>query len=141
MGFVRFFSEVKGFKFNRKRKASEWIKKVLAEEGKTLSSVNVIFCSDTYLVEINEQYLKHNTFTDIITFDLSAHPDVIEGEIYISIDRVNENSLEFGSDFDTELHRVIIHGILHLSGYNDKTSRQKSTMREKEDASLSLRNA
>jgi probable rRNA maturation factor len=139
MGAVRFFSEVPGFKLNNQRKTAEWIKKVLLMEEKTLSSINVIFCSDAYLSEINQQYLKHDTYTDIITFDLSLTQDAIEGEIYISIDRVKENAQAFGSDFDTELCRVIIHGVLHLSGYNDKTSREKSAMRKKEDASLSLR--
>ena len=139
MGRVRFFSEVTGFNLKGQRKTAEWIKKVLLTEGKALSSVNVIFCSDAYLAKINKQYLKHDTFTDIITFDLSSAQDAIEGEIYISIDRVKENALAFGSDFDTELSRVIIHGVLHLSGYNDKTIREKSAMRKKEDASLSLR--
>jgi probable rRNA maturation factor len=139
MGGVRFFSEVPGFKLKSQRKKSVWIKKVILTEGKKLSSLNVIFCSDVYLSEINQQYLKHDTFTDIITFDLSSTQDDIEGEIYISIDRVIENALLFGSDFDTELCRVIIHGVLHLSGYNDKTSLEKSVMRKKEDASLSLR--
>ncbi len=140
MGSIRFFSEEIRFNLKGQRKTADWIKSVVLTEGKALRSVNIIFCSDAYLAEINKQYLKHDTFTDIITFNLSSAPDQIEGEIYISIDRVKENALSLGFDFETELQRVIIHGILHLVGYKDKSSSQKSIMRKKEDASLSLRN-
>lgn len=101
-------------------------------------ALSYIFCSDKYLQEINNQYLKHRTFTDIITFNYGAE-EGIEGDIFISINRVKENANKFKSDFDTELHRVIIHGVLHLIGYNDKTKTEKALMREKEDTYLSLR--
>jgi len=139
MGTIRFFTDVKGFRFTGQRKTSSWIRDIIVREGKILSYVNFVFCTDDQLAAINVQYLKHKTFTDIITFDLSASPTVIEGEVYISIDRVQENATIYKNEFDTELHRVIIHGILHLLGYNDKTSLQKSAMRKKEDACLSLR--
>lgn len=139
MGNIRFFSEIPGFRLKGQRKSAEWIKKVIQTEKKTLLSVNIIFCSDSYLADINEQYLKHKTLTDIITFDLSTSLDTIDGEIYISIDRVRENAQTFRVSFETELDRVIIHGILHLLGHNDKTGPQKLAMRKKEDACLSLR--
>lgn len=139
MGSIRFFSEIPGFRLKGPRKRAEWIKKVVQKDKKTLSSVNIIFCSDPYLADINMQYLKHKTFTDIITFDLSTSPDTIDGEVYISIDRVKENAQTFQVPFETELDRVIIHGILHLLGQNDKTGPQKLAMRKKEDACLSLR--
>lgn len=87
---------------------------------------------------MNVEFLKHDTFTDIITFNYNPSKTEIEGEIYISIDRVRENAKSFETDFQTELNRVIIHGVLHLIGYNDKTKAQKATMREKEDTYLSL---
>ena len=104
-----------------------------------MGDINYIFCSDNYLHQINFQYLDHDTFTDIITFDQSDK-DQIEGDIFISIDRVHENANERNISFVNELHRVMIHGILHLLGYNDKTPKEKQLMREKEDECLSLRN-
>jgi len=101
--------------------------------------LNCVFCSDKYLVKLNNQYLKHNTLTDILTFDYSTDPESIHGEIYISIQRVKENAARFNESFDEELHRVIIHGVLHLTGYNDKSTTDKALMREKEEAYLSLR--
>jgi len=139
MPSIRFFYEDIDFKITHPRKTQSWLKAVLQAENKKLSTVNYIFCSDAYLLEINIQYLNHNTYTDIITFDGSDQPDLIEGDIYISIDRVKENAKEFDSTLDNELHRVIIHGVLHLIGYNDKNSKQKLVMRRKEDAYLSLR--
>ena len=112
---------------------------VIRKEGAVLNSVNYIFCSDDHLREMNIKYLKHKTFTDIITFNYGADEGTIEGDIFISIDRVKENAKKFKSDFDTELHRVIIHGVLHLIGYNDKAKTEKALMREKEDTYLSLR--
>jgi rRNA maturation RNase YbeY len=96
-----------------------------------------MFCSDGYLLEINLKYLKHNTYTDIITFNLSDSL-TIEGEVYVSIDRVEENALRFKNSFETELLRVVIHGALHLCGYKDKTKTEKSMMRQKEDEYIRL---
>jgi rRNA maturation RNase YbeY len=101
-----------------------------------LESLRFIFCSDQYLLEINKQYLQHDYFTDIITFNLSSHPAPVVGEIYISIDRVRDNAQQFNSSFRDELHRVIFHGALHLCGYKDKTAKEEKTMRAKEDEYL-----
>ncbi|HEU5292637.1 MAG TPA: rRNA maturation RNase YbeY, partial [Cyclobacteriaceae bacterium] len=106
--------------------------------GCRLNSLNYIFCSDEYLKEINIEYLNHKTYTDIITFNYNPGEGELEGEIYISVDRVRENAKTFKSEFQTELHRVIIHGVLHLIGFNDKSKSEKAVMREKEDSYLSL---
>jgi len=139
MASVRFFSEEIKFRPPNSRNTVSWIKDTIKSEKKQLGELNFIFCSDEYLRLINHHYLKHNTFTDIITFDHSELADMIEGDIYISIDRVTENAITFNSEFLQELNRVIIHGVLHLIGYTDKTAKEKSTMRRKEDAYLSLR--
>lgn len=116
------------------------LKKFLAtlfkKEGKTLGEMQYIFCSDDYLLEINRQYLKHDFYTDIITFDLSEKGQPINAEIYISVDRVRENAVEFGSSLKKEMQRVIFHGALHLCGYKDKTAFQKKQMRKKEEQYL-----
>ncbi len=103
-------------------------------ENKKLAELQVIFCSDEYLLGLNQQYLDHSTLTDIITFDLTSQPgSAIEGEIYISVDRVVENAAKFGCSAQDEMHRVIFHGVLHLCGYNDKSHGDKRSMRSKED--------
>lgn len=139
MAAIQFFSEKVRFKLHHPKKTTSWIKAVIRKEGAVLNSVNYIFCSDDHLREMNIRYLKHKTFTDIITFNYGIEAGTIEGDIFISIDRVKENAKKFKSDFDTELHRVIIHGVLHLIGYNDKAKTEKALMREKEDTYLSLR--
>lgn len=138
MASIQFFSEKVRFKLSNQRQTISWIKSVVKKEGASLKGVNYIFCSDDYLREINIQYLNHKTFTDIVTFNYGS-TDQIEGDIFISIDRVKENAEKFKTDFQTEIHRVIIHGILHLVGYNDKSKTEKALMREKEDTYLSLR--
>ena len=135
-----FFAEKTRFKLSNPRKTTSWIKAVIKKEGKKLSSLNYIFCTDEYLKEINIQYLNHKTYTDIITFNYNPSPKEIEGDIYISIDRVRDNAKIFKTDFQLELHRVLIHGVLHLLGFNDKSKSEKAVMREKEDTYLSLRN-
>ena len=105
---------------------------LIQNEGKTFGDISVIFCSDEYLLKINEQYLDHNYYTDIVTFDYVENA-VISGDLFISVDRVAENAEKYGNPFIEELHRVIIHGVLHLVGYNDKTVKEQSLMREKED--------
>jgi rRNA maturation RNase YbeY len=139
MPSVNFFSEDIDFKLNHPRKTSKWIKESIVREKSKLELLNFIFCSDHYLLKINQEFLNHNTLTDIITFDHSDHERTIQGDIYISIDRVRENSLKFKVPVDMELHRVIIHGVLHLLGYSDKSHSKKKVMREKEDRYLSLR--
>jgi rRNA maturation RNase YbeY len=138
MASINFFSEKIRFKLKSERKTSVWIRSVIKKEGFSVSEINFIFCSDERLGEINLQYLNHKTLTDIITFDYSVDK-VLQGDIFISIPRVKENAVKFNVDFDTELHRVIIHGVLHLLGLKDKSKSQKSIMREREDACLSLR--
>lgn len=138
-GSVKFFYEGVKFTLKNPRKVSSWIKAAILKEEREPGQLNYIFCSDSYLLKINLHYLNHNTYTDIITFDNSDTPGLIEGDIYISIDRVDENSSKFGNTFENELHRVMIHGALHLLGYSDKSPKQKSIMRGKEDAYLSLR--
>jgi len=135
---VRFFSEKIKFSLKDKRKLREWLKKTAEAENKKIAELNYIFCSDEYLLELNKQYLKHDTLTDIITFDYSNEkkPNVsltVSGDIYISIPRVKENAKKFGVDFRDELHRVMVHGLLHLFGCKDKKAVDKTKMKQKED--------
>ena len=136
---IHFFAEGVDFELPKPRVTTTWVKNAIKKERKNLGSLSFIFCSDTYLLRLNTQYLKHNTLTDILTFPSTEDPKLIEGEIYISINRVRENALKFKTTFDEELHRVIIHGTLHLVGYDDKSVSDKAKMREKEEAYLSLR--
>ena len=134
---IQFHKSQVQFRFVNKTITTRWIESVVRREGKKVGSINFIFCTDAFLLGINKQYLKHDYFTDIITFDFSEGK-FINGEIYISIERVRENSATLGVMFPVELWRVIIHGVLHLLGYSDKTATQKTQMRKKEDACLSL---
>lgn len=136
---IQFYTEDIDFKFSGARKTTSWIKKVIESEGASLLSITYIFCSDSYLLNINTDFLAHHTYTDIVTFDNSEEPGKIEADIFISIERVQENAIKFKVSFEEELHRVIIHGVLHLLGYKDKSASQKSLMRKKEDSYLSLR--
>jgi rRNA maturation RNase YbeY len=135
---IRFFSEEIDFKVKHITKVRLWIIQSALKERRQISEVNYIFCTDKYLLSLNKDYLNHNTLTDIITFD-NSEDAVISGEIYISLERIGENSVKYKSDFTDELHRVMIHGILHLCGYKDKRPAEKTLMRKKEDAYLSLR--
>ena len=139
MAAVDFFNQDISFKLPQPRKTIRWIQEVIILESKELAHLNFIFCSDEYLLGINRQYLKHKTLTDIITFDYSEIDGPIEGDVFISIERVKANAKELVTEFDEEIHRVLIHGVLHLIGYSDKSVREKSRMRKKEDAYLSLR--
>ena len=113
---------------------SSWIEKTIGSEGATLGAVSYIFCSDDYLHQMNVEYLNHDTLTDVITFPYNDNP--IEGDIFISIDRVKDNAQDLAVAFDDELHRVMIHGVLHLCGYSDETDEQEAEMRQKEDEYL-----
>jgi probable rRNA maturation factor len=139
MAAVDFFNQDISFKLTKPRKTKLWIQEVIYREKKELAHLNYIFCSDQYLFSINQQYLKHSSLTDIITFDYSENKKSVEGDIFVSVERVKANAQELKTDFDDELHRVLIHGVLHLIGYADKTKTEKSLMRKKEDAYLSLR--
>jgi probable rRNA maturation factor len=138
MASVNFFSKSLPFKVPNPRKTSSWIKSAVLRERHQVGELNFIFCTDEELFAMNVEYLNHKTYTDIITFDTSDTPGVIEGDVYISIDRVRENAELFGKPFEDELRRVMIHGILHLLGLKDKSPAQKIVMRKKEDAYLSL---
>lgn len=135
---IQFFYEETGFVLKPVERISAWVIHAIRSENKVLAHLNYIFCSDQYLHKINKQYLKHDNYTDIITFDHSEKPTSIEGDIYISIDRVKENSDKSKVVFMHELRRVIIHGVLHLIGFNDKSLSEKTLMRGKENAYLSL---
>jgi probable rRNA maturation factor len=120
-----------------RRRLKAFILKIFERHRKKLSSLNIIFCSDEYLLEINRQHLNHDYYTDVITFNLADDgDDAIEGEIYISVDRVRDNATQAGESFNNELHRVIFHGILHLCGFKDKTARNKLIMTKQEDLVL-----
>ena len=138
MYLTNFFSEDKTFNLKDKKNIRELIKKICLEENKKLGFINCVFCSDNYLIEINNKYLQHDYFTDIITFDHSENKKNIEGDLYISVDRTKENAKKYKVDENTELIRVIIHGLLHLIGYKDKTKKEKALMSEKENKYLSL---
>ncbi len=126
------------FVFNCKRANSRWLRLVADTELKTLGAISIVFCSDNYILDINQRYLQHDYFTDIITFDY-CEGDTLSGDLFVSVDSVRENSVEYGTEFDDELNRVIVHGLLHLCGYDDHTEEQIKVMREKEDYYLSLR--
>ena len=132
---VCFFSEHKKFSLKDRTRLKTFIESLFRKERKKLFSLNYVFFSDKKLLDITRQFLEHDYFTDIISFDLSEGIG-IEGEIYISIDRVKDNAKKMGIPFKLELHRVIFHGALHLCGYRDKTKSEKSSMRSKEDQYL-----
>jgi probable rRNA maturation factor len=140
MAAINFFNQDLPFKLPKPRKTAQWLKSVIRQEKQQLVSLNYIFCSDQYLLDFNQKYLMHETLTDIITFDNSDEQSCIEGDIFISIERVKANALALKIEFEDELHRVMVHGVLHLSGHSDKSKLQKLDMRKKEDAYLSLRN-
>ena len=133
---VRFFTEDTSFPFKEKSLVRRWYRYAALSEGKKLGDVNIIFCSDAYLLEINRKYLSHDYFTDIITFDY-CEGNTLSGDLFISVDSVKENSSFYGSSFETELRRVIIHGLLHLVGYDDHCEKDIAVMRGKEDFYLS----
>lgn len=139
MPAINFFEEDIVFKPKQKARLREWVKATIAAEGYRLKELNYIFCSDAYLLQINQQYLDHDTYTDIITFDNSEQEKVIVGDIFISADRIRENAQKFKVTEATELHRVMIHGALHLLGYLDKSAASKNLMTQKEDEYLGKR--
>jgi rRNA maturation RNase YbeY len=110
-----------------------WLQQAFRKEKKKLGQLNVVFCSDKYLLGVNKEFLNHTFLTDVITFHYNKKNAPVEGEIFISMERVRGNAEKFGASFRDELHRVIIHGVLHLSGYSDKTSSAKSTMQQAEN--------
>ena len=134
---LTFHTEDIDFELANAKKTEAWILQAIENEAGTLSFINYIFCSDTYLHRINVEYLNHDTYTDIITFPYSD--ETIESDIFISIDRIRENAKTFDVPFEQELHRVIIHGVLHLLGYGDKSEEEQQKMRAREDFWLKKR--
>lgn len=135
---IRYFCEDIRFTYKNKLANNRWLKMVAGSEIRKIGDINVIFCSDNYILDVNMKYLQHDYFTDIITFDY-CEGKVLSGDLFISVDSVRENSIEFGTDFEEELHRVIVHGVLHLIGYDDHTEEDKKLMRLKENYYLQMR--
>lgn len=134
---IEFYSET-DFKIENTKALSHWISEIILHENHELGDLTYVFCDDAYLHKLNLQFLNHDTLTDIISFDNSLGKQ-IHGEIYISVERVKENAGTYEVAFLEELHRVIIHGVLHLCGYKDKTKKQQETMSRKENEALDLR--
>lgn len=132
---INFFTETE-FTINEDE-INSWLLSVIASEDKNLGEINYIFCDDAYLLSINQQYLDHDTYTDIISFDTSEGND-LSGDIFISVERIKENAQQFNVSVDDELKRVLVHGILHFCGYKDKTDDEAKLMREKEDEKLKM---
>jgi len=133
---ILFFAETK-IQFSSKRPIKSWLVKIAQQENRKIGDVNIVFYNDEHLLELNKQYLNHDTLTDIITFDYSEK-NILHGDICISIERVNENALQYHCAFEEELRRVMAHGILHLCGYKDKKEDEKQVMKQKEDEALAL---
>ncbi len=134
---INFFAEETDFKLKNKKRLRTWVEQTLLAEKRILKEINFIFCNDAYLLKINQEYLQHDTYTDIITFDNSETAEEIVSDIFISVERAAENALSFQTPFLQELHRVMIHGVLHLAGYKDKSAKDVKTMRSKENFYLS----
>ena len=141
---ITYHSENISFNLKGKREINNWIKSVVSDlqfslkmSNYKVGDINIVFCNDTYLLEINQKYLNHNYFTDIITFDYSEN-GIISGDLFISVDTVKENSLKFKVSFDEEIKRVIIHGVLHLLGYKDKTKSEKLKMKDAENMARTM---
>jgi len=135
---ISYFFQDTNFIFKKKLLTKQWIKLVSESEIRRVGDINIIFCSDNYILDINQKYLQHSYFTDIITFDY-CEKDILSGDLFISIDSVRENSIEYHTQFEDELNRVIVHGVLHLVGYDDHTEEDIKIMRQKENYYLSLR--
>ncbi|MCL4123856.1 UNVERIFIED_CONTAM: hypothetical protein GTU68_036622 [Idotea baltica] len=127
------------FRIQDEKKIQKWIQNIASNSGFEIGEINYIFCDDEYLHKLNVEFLKHDTLTDIISFD-NTLGKLISGDIFISIERVQENSQEFNVSFNDELHRVMIHGVLHYMGYKDKTLKEKELMRLTENNALSILN-
>ena len=135
---ISFHSEDISFELDNSNQTIDWIKDVIDKEGKKTGEISYLFCSDEYLHRVNLKHLNHDTYTDIITFNYCEN-NIVSSDVFISVDRVKENAKEFKTSFKDELNRVMIHGVLHLIGYDDKTLQQQQEMRAKEDFYLSLR--
>ena len=136
---IRFSSQKNDFELHEAGNVKKWISKVIQLRGKGVGNISYLFCDDEYLLGVNQQFLSHDTYTDIITFDYVV-ADLISGDIMISIDRVGENAEKFGVPFEKELHRVVIHGVLHLLGQGDKSESEAAEMRRQEEDAIALWN-
>lgn len=136
---IEFYSET-NFQIKNKKKLTHWISRVVEEENQKPGEITYVFCDDEYLFALNKKFLNHDTLTDIITFDNNVG-EYVNGDIFISVDRVKENATNYNTTFLNELHRVMIHGIFHLCGYKDKKDRESKIMRSKEDDALLLLNS
>ena len=134
---ISYFLEDTNFKFNTRRRTSRWLKSVAEIENRSIGEINIIFCSDPYILDLNIKSLDHHFFTDIITFDY-CEGDILSGDLYISVDTVRANAEFYNTGFDNELYRVIVHGLLHLIGYDDHSDEDIAVMRSKEDFCLNL---
>lgn len=135
---INFFYENTDFRLDEPDKISNWLQNISKNYHFKIQELNYIFCKDEYLHKINVEYLAHNTYTDIITFDNSDKEKEIEGDIFMSIERVKENANSFEVSFEQELYRVIAHGLLHLLGFNDKTEDEQELMRSKENEAINI---
>lgn len=135
---IRYFKEDTKFEFKSRALNNKWLKMVAESEIRRIGDINIIFCSDNYILDVNMEYLQHDYFTDIITFDY-CEKNRLNGDLFISVDSVRENALFYGTEFSDELNRVIVHGILHLVGYDDHSEEDIAVMRSKEDYYLGLR--
>ena len=135
---IRYFNEDIKFVLKQKLLNNRWLKTVAGSEMRRICDINIIFCSDNYILDVNMKYLEHDYFTDIITFDY-CEKDILSGDLFISIDSVRENASFYGTDFEDELNRVMVHGILHLIGYDDHSESDIAQMRAKENYYLQLR--
>lgn len=134
---ISYYFEETDFVFKGKAKNNAWLRLVAESEIRRIGNISIIFCSDNYILDINRKYLEHDYFTDIITFD-NCEADRLSGDLFISVDSVRENAIEYKTDFRDELNRVMVHGILHLIGYDDHTDEDIAVMRSKENYYLSL---
>lgn len=137
---IRFSSQIENFELPEASNVKKWIAELVKRREKSVGNISYLFCDDEYMLEVNRHYLDHDTYTDIITFDYVV-ANLISGDIFISVDRVGENARLFGVEFERELLRVVIHGVLHLLGQGDKSDAEAAEMRRQEEEALSLWNA
>ncbi|NQT76569.1 MAG: rRNA maturation RNase YbeY [Bacteroidetes bacterium] len=135
---LQFFSEEVDFKLSDEKVIHDWIIQSISQEKQNTGVLNIIFCTDEYLLDLNQRFLHRETLTDVIAFDYRENEDEVSGDIFISAERAEENALRFNQSFEFEIFRIIIHGVLHLLSYSDKSSADQSIMTDKEDYYLSL---
>jgi len=134
---ISFFTSTNKFNLRHKRALKKWLCAIAAAEGKQVGEISVILCSDEELLKLNRKFLQHDYYTDVITFDYTVD-DVLAGDLFISVDTVHANAAEYRQSFDDELHRVMVHGLLHLCGYPDRTPALQKAMRAREDRYLNV---